>query len=88
MLAQALQTKCYNGGVRLADLDEDLPFEEDEKVFSALYYCCHLRRNIVRLGNVLRCNRDVERSTKFIAQDIYTVKPKVSTVDFISVSYY
>ena len=32
MLAQALKTKCFNGGVRWADLDEPLPFSANDKV--------------------------------------------------------
>ena len=32
MLAQALKTKCFNGGVRWADLDEPLPFSAHDKV--------------------------------------------------------
>lgn len=37
MLARALKTKNYNGGVKYADLDEELPFDEKVTLLLSIF---------------------------------------------------
>lgn len=93
MLCQALRTRQYDGGVRLADLDDPLPFSSSDKVWlfyimyfviaMLLFYFFFLKFDLITCFGVL----EMVKNIKSLFQNVHSLLRDSNSQFWFSLQY-